>query len=95
MYSDFQHEELVILKVHPLVDEQTWADMKCTHAMPDCIGCTVEVLINYINIFQNNIHIHINIFKHNIHLNDSPLIIKQTQLSNGAINKRQEDIGIR
>ena len=40
MYSDFQHEELVILKVHPLVDEQTWADMKCTHAMPDCIGCS-------------------------------------------------------
>ena len=88
-------KHLVVLKVYPLVDEQTWADIKCTHTLPDCIGCTVEVLINYINIIQHNIRIHINSFKHNIHLNDSPLIIKQTQLSNGAINKRQEDIGIR
>ena len=76
------------------MDEQTWADMKCTHAMPDCIGCTVEVLIIYIDFFKHNIHIHINIFKHNIHLDNLPLIIiKQTQLSSGAIKKRQEDIG--
>ena len=58
-YFDFQHEQLVILKVYPLVDEQTWADMKCTHATPDRIGCTVEVLliIYYLNIFKHKVDI--------------------------------------